>query len=178
VHSRTAKLHKIQAGYNITLLSQNYAPPTVTIDPAVDMKTPPKVQVDTMPAKKYFAYAAELLKVIPPHITDQPIIAQLKKIGIEPGKSFDLDNAAPAVRKALENAPGHATAVDDLGSTHDCPRSELLVNEHQHHAQQPWLAFPGGLKIWQQHCRCCQQAIAFPQPSGANDPGHQPASTA
>jgi hypothetical protein len=59
-------VHKIQAGYKITPLSQNYSPPTVTIDPSVDMKTPPKVQVDTMPAEKYFAYAAELLKVIPP----------------------------------------------------------------------------------------------------------------
>jgi hypothetical protein len=101
-------VHKIQAGYKITPLSQNYSPPTVTIDPSVDMKTPPKVQVDTMPAEKYFAYAAELLKVNPPHITDQPMIAQLKKIGIEPGKSFDLNNAAPAVRKALENAPSDA----------------------------------------------------------------------
>jgi hypothetical protein len=101
-------VHKIQAGYKITPLSQNYSPPTVTIDPSVDMKTPPKVQIDTMPAGKFFAYAAELLKVNPPHITDQPMIAQLKKIGFERGKSFDLDNAAPAVRKALENAPSDA----------------------------------------------------------------------
>ena len=35
------------------------------------MKTPPKVQVDTMPAGKFFAYAAELLKLQPPHITDR-----------------------------------------------------------------------------------------------------------
>src|SRR6516164_3576360 len=101
-------VHKIQAGYKITALSQNYSPPTVTIDPSVDMKTPPKVQVDTMPAEKYFAYAAELLKVIPPHITDQPMIAQLKKIGFERGKSFELDKANPAIRKALESAPGDA----------------------------------------------------------------------
>jgi hypothetical protein len=101
-------VHKIQAGYKITPLSQNYSPPTVTIDPSVDMKTPPKVQVDTMPAAKFFAYAAELLKVNPPHITDQPMIAQLKKIGIEPGKSFDLDKAVPTVRKALESAPSDA----------------------------------------------------------------------
>jgi hypothetical protein len=53
-------VHKIQAGYKTTPLSQNYSPPTVTIDPSVDMKTPPKVQVDTMPAEKYFGYAAEL----------------------------------------------------------------------------------------------------------------------
>jgi hypothetical protein len=101
-------VHKIQAGYKTTPLSQNYSPPTVTIDPSVDMKTPPKVQVDTMPAEKYFAYAAELLKVIPPHITDQPMIAQLKKIGFEPGKSFELGKVNPAVRKALESAPEDA----------------------------------------------------------------------
>jgi hypothetical protein len=101
-------VHKIQAGYKITPLSQNYSPPTVKIDPSVDMKTPPKVQVDTMPAEKYFTYAAELLKVIPPHITDQPMIAQLKKIGFEPGKSFELGKANPAIRKALESAPEDA----------------------------------------------------------------------
>jgi hypothetical protein len=68
------------------------------------MKTPPKVQVDTMPADKFFAYAAELLKVNPPHITDQPMIAQLKKLGIEPGKSFDFDSADPVIRNALVSA--------------------------------------------------------------------------
>ena len=51
------------------------------IDPTVDMKTPPKVQVDTMPAGKYFAYAADLLKLQPPHVTDQPIVARMKRIG-------------------------------------------------------------------------------------------------
>ena len=76
--------------------------------PTVDMKTPPKIQVDTMPADKYFAYAAELLKLHPPHITDQPIIAQLKRIGFEAGKSFDLDKADPAVKKALASAPEDA----------------------------------------------------------------------
>ena len=104
-------VHKIQAGYKITPLSQwGKTPPPVEakIDPTVDMKTPPKTQVDTMPAGKYFEYAAELLKLNPPHITDQPIIAQLRRIGLEPGKSFDLDKAAPAVRKALETAPRDA----------------------------------------------------------------------
>ena len=40
------------------------------------MKTPPKIQVDTMTADKFFAYAAELLKLQPPHLTDQPILAR------------------------------------------------------------------------------------------------------
>jgi hypothetical protein len=104
-------VHQIQAGYKVTPLSRlGSAPETVTvhIDPSVDMKTPPKIQVDTMPAAKYFAYAAELLKLHPPHITDEPIIAQMKLIGIEPGKSFEFDKLDPAVKKALENAPESA----------------------------------------------------------------------
>ena len=101
-------VHKIQAGYKVTPLSQwGKAPEAeqVKIDPTIDMKTPPKIQVDTMPAGKYFAYAAELMKLQPPHNTDEPIIAQMKRIGIEPGKSFDLDKADPAVKKALERVP-------------------------------------------------------------------------
>ena len=69
------------------------------------MKTPPKVQVDTMAGGKYFAYAAELLKLHPPHVTDEPIIARMKKIGIEVGKSFDISKLDPAVQKAVEGAP-------------------------------------------------------------------------
>jgi hypothetical protein len=75
------------------------APPKVAIDPAVDMKTLPKTQVNTMAAGKFFAYAAELLKIHPPHITDQPIIAQLGRLGFEPGKSFDLEQADPAIHQ-------------------------------------------------------------------------------
>jgi hypothetical protein len=50
------------------------------------MKTPPKTQVDTMSAKDFFTYAAE-----PPlsalHLTDEPIVEQMKRIGIEPARA-------------------------------------------------------------------------------------------
>jgi len=101
----------IQAGYGVTPLSGRGRPPApaaVKIDPAVDMKTPPKTQVDTMPAAKYFAYAAELLKLHPPHLTDQPIVARMKRIGLEPGKSFDMDKFDPVVQKALAGASASA----------------------------------------------------------------------
>jgi hypothetical protein len=101
-------VQKSQAGFKVTPLSRwgkASQPVTVKIDPSVDMKTPPKVQVDTMPAAKYFTYAAELLKLHPPHITDEPIIAQMKRIGIEPGKNLDFDKLDSAVKKALESAP-------------------------------------------------------------------------
>jgi hypothetical protein len=80
-------------------------PVEVKIDPSIDMKTPPKVQADTMPAGKYFAYVAELLKLQPPHLTDEPIIARMKRIGIVPGQSFNIEKIPPAVKKGLEGVP-------------------------------------------------------------------------
>jgi hypothetical protein len=104
-------VHEIQAGMKVTPLSEwgrTPRPVEVRTDPSVDMKTPPKVQVEAMPGDKYFTYAAEILKVNRPHLTDQPIIAQMKKIGIEPGKDFDIGNVSPAVRAAIEAAPSSA----------------------------------------------------------------------
>jgi hypothetical protein len=104
-------VHKIQAGYKVSLLSEfgkTPKPAEVKIDPNIDMKTPPKIQVDRMAAGPYFAYAAELLKRDPPHITDGPIIARMKRIGIEPGRSFDIGKLDPVLQKALESAPQDA----------------------------------------------------------------------
>jgi hypothetical protein len=101
-------VHKIQAGLKVTPLSEwgkPAKPVEAKIDPTVDVKTPPKVQVDTMPGGKFFVYAAELLKLHPPHITDQPIIARMKRIGLEPGKGFDPSKVDPEVAKAIEAAP-------------------------------------------------------------------------
>ena len=109
-----AAVHKIQAGYTVTPLSRLgkvAEPVSVKIDPAVDMTTPPKIQVDTLSAADYFAYAAELLKVHPAHSTDQPLLAQIKRIGIEPGKSFNMDALAPEIKAALETAPKDAQAL-------------------------------------------------------------------
>ena len=104
-------VHKIQAGYKFTPISEwgkPVKPVAAKIDPRVDMKTPPKLQVDAMPAAEYFAYAAELMKLHPPHTTDEPILARMKHVGIEPGKSFDLASAEAAVQKGLESAPAAA----------------------------------------------------------------------
>jgi hypothetical protein len=98
----------IQAALKITMLSKwgkAPTPPAPKIDPNVDMKTPPKVLVDTMSAGQYFAYAAELLEANPPHITDQPILARMRRLGLEAGKRFDIGTASPAVKAALEAAP-------------------------------------------------------------------------
>jgi hypothetical protein len=104
-------VNQIQAGYKVTPLSEfgkTPRPVETKVDPSVDMKTPPKVQVDTMTAAAYFAYAAELLKLHPPHVTDEPIIAQMRRIGIEPGKSFDISKLDPAAQRGLAAAPQEA----------------------------------------------------------------------
>ena len=104
-------VHAVQKGFKITPLSswgKPAVPVKANIDPSVDVKTPPKEQVDTMQGPKYFAYAAELLKLHPPHDTDQPIIARLKRIGFDAGKSFDVAKLDTPVRKAIEDAPAAA----------------------------------------------------------------------
>ena len=99
-----AAVHKVQDGYKLTPLSQwgkKPKPVKVVIDPTVDMKTPPLEQVNQMSAAAYFKYAAEVMKVNPPHTTDWSMVAQLKKIGIVPGKSFDYDKLDSVVKQAL-----------------------------------------------------------------------------
>jgi hypothetical protein len=85
-------VHKVQDGYKITLLADwEKTPRSIDqkIDPAIDTKTEPMRQVNNMPALEYFKYGAELMKQNPPHVTDWSIIARVKRIGLEPGKSFD-----------------------------------------------------------------------------------------
>jgi len=110
-------VHKIQNELKLMPLSQmgndDWKPAPTKIDPGVDMKTPPKIQVDTMPGGKFFTYAADLLKLHPPHFTDEPILARMKRLGFERGKSFDFDSADPVVKKAIEQAP--RTAQELMG---------------------------------------------------------------
>jgi hypothetical protein len=100
-------VHKVQDGYSITPLSQwgkTPKPLKAKIDPSVDMKTPPLDQVNKMPAATYFKYAAELMTLHLPHVTDWSTVARLKRIGIEPGKRFDYEKLDPSVRRALDKA--------------------------------------------------------------------------
>ena len=128
-------VHKIQAGFKVTPLSEwgkTPKPVEVKIDPSIDMKTPPKIQVDTMPAGKYFAYAAELLKLHPPHLTDEPIIAQMKRIGIEPGKSFDIEKLVPGREEGARKRARGCAEADGMEASDTRPRREPLVDEHRH----------------------------------------------
>ena len=109
-----AAVHKVQDGFKLTPLSQwgkKPKPVKAVIDPNVDMKIPPREQVNRMSAAAFFKYAAEVMKVNPPHVTDWSMLARLKKIGIVQGKSFDYDKLDSAVKSALDKVPADSQAL-------------------------------------------------------------------
>lgn len=90
-------VRKIQDGYKITPLADWGKPTraiTQKIDPGVDTKTPVLYLVNNTPAADYFKHGAELMKVNRPHATDWSIVARMKRIGLEPGKSFDTSKVS------------------------------------------------------------------------------------
>jgi hypothetical protein len=107
-----AAVNKIQDGFIATPLShwgKEKTMASVKIDPSVDMKTPPLQQVNSMKVTEYFAYAARLMKLHPPHVTDWSIISRMGRIGLIPGQDFDGTKLTPAVREALAHG-----AADEL----------------------------------------------------------------
>jgi hypothetical protein len=106
-----AAVHRIQDGYTVTPLSQWGKPPqpaAFTPDPTVNMQTEPLRQVNGMSADVYFAYAAELMKLHDPHVTDWSILARMRRIGIEVGQSFAYEELPSAVQRGLAGVPAVA----------------------------------------------------------------------
>jgi hypothetical protein len=106
-------VHAVQDGYRITPLSvwPGEAPPaTVVADPSVDMKTPPPEQVAAMSGQDFFALAATLMEVHPPHGSDWSTLARIAAIGITPG-SFEQQSLPAEARGAIEAAPATAMAL-------------------------------------------------------------------
>jgi hypothetical protein len=105
-------VHKIQDLYKLTLLSgwgrPGYTPPKGTVNPNVDMKTPPPVQVDRMDTAAFFARLSEALKDSPPNEPDYPTLHRMERIGIHVGKSFDLNTANPEIKSAFESGTAEA----------------------------------------------------------------------
>lgn len=101
-------VHGLQAGYAATPLSlwgkDVEATSRPQPDPAVDMQTPPVAQVAKMSPAAFYALFAETLKRNPPHATDYAILLRMEQVGLSPGKSFDLDQADPAVQRGLSRA--------------------------------------------------------------------------
>jgi hypothetical protein len=103
-----AAVHQMQDEISVVPLSsygKPYTPPPGQVDPSIDMKTPVRDQVNALDTEAYFNLLAKLLKHNPPAAADAPMIAQMAKLGIAPGKEFEFDDLAPDVQSALKDVP-------------------------------------------------------------------------
>ena len=103
-----ATVNALQAQYKLTPLSawgKPYTPPdNVPVDPKVDLKVIPPDQVARMDAGTFFNRLAIAMKDNPPYADDKPALEKLKKLGIEPGKPFDIAKVDPKVAAGLAKA--------------------------------------------------------------------------
>src|SRR5208283_4831690 len=101
------QVHEVQDEITAVPLSsygKSYTPHPGKIDPAIDMKTLVRDQVNGMEGGAYFKVFAELLKTNPPYAEDAEMVAKLRELGIVPGQDFDIAKADPAVAQALAKA--------------------------------------------------------------------------
>jgi hypothetical protein len=122
-------VNALQAQYKITPLSawgKSYTPvaPPV-IDPGYSMTDKPQSVILAMGTEGYFNLMAKLMGgVAPPATDDGAMLANMAKIGIVPGRPFEMSKLDPAVQAALKDIPQSALKKiegnkDSLGETVD-----------------------------------------------------------
>jgi hypothetical protein len=87
-----AAVHALQDQFKLAPLStwgKDYTPPPGKVDPAIDMKTAVRDQVNSLSTTQYFALLADLMKRNPPAPADAPALDRFKAIGLAPGATFD-----------------------------------------------------------------------------------------
>ncbi len=104
-----AAINALQDGLALTPLSawgKDYKPPaTLPVDATVDLTATPYDQLRLMTGRAFFQRLASLLTDNPPYEADKPMLATLRKIGIEPGKAFDPAEVDPVILKGLDRVP-------------------------------------------------------------------------
>lgn len=107
-------VNELQAQYKITPLSswgKSYTPvaPPVNPNPGFSMTDKPQPVIIAMGTEGYFNLLAKLMGGdAPPAAGDGPILASMAKIGIVPGKPFEMSKLDPAVQAALKDIPQSA----------------------------------------------------------------------
>jgi DNA sulfur modification protein DndE len=74
-----------------------------SVDPNIDMTTPPRDQIDKLDAAEFFKRLALLMKNNPPTPQDAPMVAALARLGIV--GDFDMSKAPPNVAQGLSRVP-------------------------------------------------------------------------
>lgn len=103
-------VRRIQDEYTLTPLSQWGKPAVpakaVPVDPTIDGKTAPLMQVNALDGVSVLGRLATLMKQYPPHANDYPILMRMKRIGLEPGKPFQPTDpqTVSAINQAAKDA--------------------------------------------------------------------------
>lgn len=98
----------VEKGYKLTPLSawgKPYTPPAnVPIDPSVNTAKTPFDQLHDMDAGTFYKRLAMLMVDDPPYPADGERLAMLKRLGVEPGKDFDITKVDPEIASGLNRA--------------------------------------------------------------------------
>jgi len=89
------------------------SPRDAPVDTGMDMSAPVE-QVARLSAANFFSLFALTTRKNPPHAHDYPMLARMRRLGLEPGKIFDLSQVSPMARSALEAAPAIAMKSMEL----------------------------------------------------------------
>ena len=133
-----AQVHELQDQISLVPLSgygKSYTPSPASVDPALDMTTLPREQVNAMSVNDYFAYVAELLKTNPPLPQDTAIVARMASIGLTPGQDFDGSKLSQ-----IDTAAANAVPKLALGS--------LLERFNKEATGQVWISFGPRVANW------------------------------
>ena len=68
-------------------------------------------QVQKMDAGTYFGRLAHLMKDNPPAAADAPMVEKLKRLGIEPGKDFDITKIDPTYSERIATSDGRLRSI-------------------------------------------------------------------
>jgi hypothetical protein len=109
-------VHALQDRFSVVPLSaygKPYSPPRGVVEPGFDMKSGVRKQVNALDIDAYFTRLAELMKTSPPTAQDAPMVAEMAKIGLVPGKDYDPSRLSSVDRELLKAVP--KVAVVDMG---------------------------------------------------------------
>lgn len=99
-----AAVHALQDAvklYPLSAWGKDWTPPAGKVDPAIDMKTAVRDQVNKLDAVEYFTLFCELMKANPPYASDAEALAKYAAIGIEAGKDFDASKLNAALKTRI-----------------------------------------------------------------------------
>ena len=102
-------VHALQAQFKLTPLSAYGNPYTPPAGQTGGPYTPTQVVrtvIAGMSASEYFNFLADAMKENPPVLPrDAPTVASMARIGLVPGKPFDMSQLSPPIQKAIQDVP-------------------------------------------------------------------------